>query len=355
MHIVANSKRTLTGITSLGLSPGEFYQHLTSGLIKGIFSKQAVYDLAHKLIALAEHAYSLRQTDIVREVSQLLLHLPLDSAYKSLGNYYHALCVYRSGNYADARYQLEQVLERVPKEFRGRVLISISATYYHSNDLSSFLKVCFEAGRAGHFARDLKSIVMAGRNLSLYQSLKGDHRSAVSLLETAFPLVRAVREPYFYYEHLNSFAVELSEVGRLEEAQNVCRITLASPFVFAYPEWRETWQELALRGYKSRSSVPVIQSFLAPKKAKNVLRLPERERPESTRRSPFFQPSDVTSLEDWKNKMVKEPNGENEDIKNMDEKDLFLKLMQLSTQDDITRKKLLKLVEYAIKVTSEPD
>src|ERR1051325_4080194 len=69
--------------------------------------------------------------------------------------------------------------------------------------------------------------------------------------------------PKVYYDYLNSYTVELTEAGRLEEAQNICRVILASPYAFAYPEWRETEQDLVLRGYKSRSSVSVTQQPLS--------------------------------------------------------------------------------------------
>jgi hypothetical protein len=53
--------------------------------------------------------------------------------------------------------------------------------------------------------------------------------------------------------------------------------------------------------------------------------------------------------------MVKEPTEDDENIQEMDEKDLFLKLVQISTQDGITRKELFEIVEHAIKVTSKKD
>ena len=131
MQTATISNRIFTDITSLGPErPSEFYQQLTLSFFKGILTKQALQKIGQKLIALAEHAYSLRQVSVVREVSQLLLTLPLSRSYKSLGHYYHALCLYRSGNLVKSRRLLEGVLEHVPKSFRGRVLISISATYY---------------------------------------------------------------------------------------------------------------------------------------------------------------------------------------------------------------------------------
>lgn len=55
--------------------------------------------------------------------------------------------------------------------------------------------------------------------------------------------------------------------------------------------------------------------------------------------------------------MVKEQNGDEkiEDVENMDEKDLMVKLMYLATDERLNEKKLRKLVEYALQVLSEPE
>jgi hypothetical protein len=148
-------------------------------------------------------------------------------------------------------------------------------------------------------------------------------------------------------------SLEFGEVGRIEEAQNISNIVLASPYAFAYPEWRETGQDLALRGYKSRSLVPIIQSFPG-----NLLHMPEREPSDTPTpvQSKASRPASVRSLEKWKEqKMVKEPTNDDENIEEMDEKDLFLKLVQVSTQDNITRKQLYEIVKHAIKVTSKKE
>ncbi|HVG17563.1 MAG TPA: hypothetical protein VNI02_00815 [Blastocatellia bacterium] len=47
-----------------------------------------------------------------------------------------------------------------------------------------------------------------------------------------------------FFEVANSYAVELSEVGRVEEARNVIRNALASPFALVYPECHETARDL---------------------------------------------------------------------------------------------------------------
>ena len=57
------------------------------------------------------------------------------------------------------------------------------------------------------------------------------------------PLAR-YSQPHLYFVYLNSLAVELGEAGRKYEARNIIRHVIASPFAFAYPEWRETGEDL---------------------------------------------------------------------------------------------------------------
>ena len=84
-----------------------------------------------------------------------------------------------------------------------------------------------------------------------------DHKQALADLERLFPMVRALSKyyPAFYYEFLNSLAVELGEVGRINEAEAASAIALASPFASAYPEFAETRDEL---GEKRTSATPSI-------------------------------------------------------------------------------------------------
>ncbi len=147
---------------------------------------------------------------------------------------------------------------------------------------------------------------------------------------------------------LNSYAVELGEAGRIEEAANISKIVLASPFAFAYPEWRETGQELALKGYKSRSVISVLKPALDKD---NVVPLPVVE----SSPSPIQKGSArVLSYMDWTKNMVKEPNGDDEkDIESMSDKDIFFEIMNLTSEDDITRKQLQEILNAVRKITSK--
>ena len=194
------------------------------------------------------------------------------------------------------------------------------------------------------------------------KGMDGDHRGAVADLESLLPAVRAVStyRPQFLYDYANSLAVELCEVGRLAEAENACRIVLASPFASAYPECRETWDDIQARGCgASRSVVALTQRAL---KTENVLRLPAPERGDSF--SPCDSPLDtpqqsarVLDYVDWKNKMVKEPNGTPQDdkpSKMLDDREKMLRIFQLVSQPDRTGQELGEILEAVEKIVSKP-
>ena len=113
-------------------------------------------------------------------------------------------------------------------------------------------------------------IVEASRCIAVVKAKEGFHPQSLKDLERIAPLIRSANS-HVRYQYLNSLAVELAEVGRLEEASNICDVLLASPYLFAYPEWRETAEEIHLKLYRSRSVISVTQ--VAPL---NVVSLPER-------------------------------------------------------------------------------
>jgi uncharacterized membrane protein (UPF0136 family) len=340
MSVTVANSRFIT--SSLQKSVG-FYQQI----LKGALNFQ---ELGGRLLKEAEASFYLRQVDSLKEFGLLLSNLPIKE-YRLIGQYYLGWCEYYNGSNETRIF--EHVLEN-STAYRPKALMSLAAIEARKGNPALEVYYFTEAIK---YATSITTVLKATKGIAVVKAREGFHPSALKDLESVLPLIKYA-EPIPCFDFLNSYSVELGEIGRTLEAQNVSNIVLASPCIFAYPEWRETGAEIALRGYKSRSSVPVIQSFLEPKKAKNVLRLPERERPESTRRSPFFQPSDVTSLEDWKNKMVKEPNGDNGDEKKLDEmndKDLFMELMRVASDDSITSRKLRKMVDAIKKIASEKD
>ena len=183
--------------------------------------------------------------DVVELASQIMLALPLSSQLRNVARHYQALCAKRKGDYEGARYLLERVVEEATPEYRARALQVIGLTYHACGEINDALSFYLTAGKTAIDCAPL-TLAQSQQMIAVVRSLHGDHRQALNDLERLYPLARAIGKHYpaFYYDYLNSLAVEMGEVGRIEEARNVCRITLASPLAAAYPNWLETRDEI---------------------------------------------------------------------------------------------------------------
>jgi hypothetical protein len=313
---------------------GGFYQQLFQ-------SVASLEELGRRLIRLAETAIAFRQTEQVEEVGLMLSRLPIKE-YQLIGQHYLGWSVVRRGG--DARSIIENVIEN-SKTYKAKGLMSLAASEVSRQDYGSAFKLCQEVTR---WTDNPSLLLTASRSIAFLKSLDGHHKRALNDLEKLAPLARYAN-PVAYYNYLNSFAVELLEAGRINEARNISNIVLASPLAFAYPEWRETSQEITLRGYRPSRSF----AWLSQAVPYNVLPLPERSNvvTESTQ-----QPARVLNYTDWKKKMVKEPNGEDQiDPKKMTEKEKLFKIIELSSSDDITEDQLDKILDAVLKITSKRD
>jgi tetratricopeptide (TPR) repeat protein len=340
MQTAANISLVLTDSSSLkrfadletAISYGEFYQLIASGLTRGVQNEEVFRVLGNRLVGLAEHSYALRQVDALEQVSQVLVNSPLRRQYKTVGRYYQALCVQRfgSGDVEEAARLLESVAENAPPRYRARAIQSLGSNSFYRGDHQSALSLYGEAARFASCSKIYDAYATLGtlKMAAIINALEGNHRDATALLENLFPLARSVRSshPHVYYDYMNSLAVELCEVGRLEEAEKVSQIVLASSFASAYPEWRETHDEIELRGLRASRSVvalsttiaadapfshPAADAFVspAPLEGGNLVRLPLANRGESlapVETSPAGQPARVLSMQNWKEKMAKE-------------------------------------------------
>jgi len=302
MQTAANNNLVLTGFSSFkqlaelptAVRRGEFYQQVAEELINVVHTTQALNSLGRRLVSLAHYSYTFRKLDVIEQVSQMLINLPLSRDYQSIGCYYHSFNLRREGRLAEARALLERVADDIPHWYRGRAIMSLAGLNFDCRDFHSALPLYVEAGRTATDRewRDPFTNATTQRMIAILKSTDGNHRGALADLERMSPLVCEVRrsEPYIYYEHLNSLAIELGAVGRLEEAKNVSRIVLASPFAPAYPEWRETSDEIELRGWRpSRSTVAIGRTAVVTQEAaeaSNLITLPTVSRDLSARPSP---------------------------------------------------------------------
>jgi hypothetical protein len=114
-----------------------------------------------------------------------------------------------------------------------------------------------------------------------------------------------------YYDYLNSLAVEFGEMGQLEEAARASQLSLSSPFANAYPEWRQTFEEIASKRQRSsqasgagRRAVIKEQGNQEPvRETHNLVQLPLAEGPHPATRVDRPQPrtrARVLSFQRWK-------------------------------------------------------
>ena len=369
MQASANSNLILTDLSSFkplaglhkDISHAAFHYQIISELMRGVYRKQTFSQLGNTLVALAQHSYSLRLTDAVEKASDFLLNLPLGPEYQSVGRYYQALCIYRRGEADEARILLERVAGSLPLPFRAKARLAMSGICYESGDLHSFLLLNLEASRLAACSdwRDPQTFVKAQRNIAVLKSVDGDHRGALADLERLFPLARALGrwQPYLYYEHLNSLAVELMETASLEEAQNASEIALASLFAGASPEWQETRDEIELRRRRpSRSVVAFHRASADPAfnrkspEANNLLLLPVPDRSQSLAARPSLTtpPARVLSLQAWKKRMpnpsIGNPQHETtpKPTTHKQKQDTVKKLQKLTTREMLLR--IMKMI-----------
>jgi len=212
--------------------------------------------LGWQLASIARQARTARQMDAVEEACQLIIGLPLSDRLKAIARYYQTESLLTRGDYSAARHALERIVEEATPHYRARALQSIGATYTLSREADAALPFYLAAAKT---ARDVDAFIFAGsqKEMAIIRSFHGDHKQALTDLERLFPLVRALARlyPAFYYDYLNSLAVELGEVGRVTEANAALSIALASPFAPAYPEWTETRTELEAKRTSATHSI----------------------------------------------------------------------------------------------------
>ena len=342
---------------------GRLYQQILSGLIKDTYSKQFFTDLGNKLIASAEYIYGLRRIEDVEQISQLLLNLPLTDDYRIIGRHYEALCLYQKGKLAEARAILEHVAEQGPPEYRARALLAASATFYVKNDLQSFAQYCVEANRAAADDgwRDYRTIVESQRNLIMLKSLEGDHHGALADLERLFPLVRSMSRwhPDLFCNYMNSYAVELGEVGRLEEALHVSEKALASPYSRVFREVQETRDEIVMKSRRASRYVVAVKRKVSGDG--NVVSLPMQYRgsaaSQDSANGQAQRLARIFDLQAWKHRLAKEAKSvvrEEKTDKQLSDREMLLRLMDIISEKDLTKDQLARMLEAIEKIACEP-
>lgn len=259
----------LTGSSNLGLADSEIVvsrsgllrQIVADNLVQTVHTQGSFLKLTNELIRLAEQAYVLRDVETLDEVSRVLMNLPVGAA-RQIGSYYYSLAIYRKGRREEANSLLKRTAFDAPITYAARSIQSLGANYLDKGQPDETLRFQLEALRAASDkdAHGLKTTLLARWEIAIVRSLSGDHYRALEDLQALWSLVLqvAAREPFYFYVFHNGLAVELGEIGRIDEAMAACQIALASPFAPAYPEWAETRLELEAKRTSATPSVVAV-------------------------------------------------------------------------------------------------
>jgi tetratricopeptide (TPR) repeat protein len=245
-------------------APTHLGRLIGEALARSLYRREGLESLGRQLAALARHAYFAREMETVEQASRLMLELPLSEGLKSVAHYYQAISAWKQNDISVIRQRLESILETAAPPQRAQALLSLGAAHFGQGRFEAALPLYLDAARAAG-RQDLLVYAAAQKMAAVVRGVSGDHGRALAGLEGLLPaaLAAARQCPAFYYEYLNSYAVELGEAGRLGEAQRVCAVTLASPFASAYPEFAQTRDELAARRTAATPSVIAVPAALA--------------------------------------------------------------------------------------------
>ncbi len=330
------SKETARNLFMFSSMPA-LYQQLLSGISN--------YEwLAVRILQQIKAAHAFRQVEQVRELATILGNIPIKE-YQLIGQYYLIWCNYRESVFkAEA---LENLIGQT-RTYKTNVLLSRAAIEVCQGKMETGL---YFYNEALHTAPVISDYIYIKLGVAQVKGFEGFHQSALNDIENLLPIIRYT-EPKKFFETLNSYATELGEAGRRDEARNVMRVVLSSPFIHAYPEWQQTAADL--QG-GSRSLVQVAGLRVSPD---NVLSLPHG--PERVIQSAPLRPGERTGkLLDYvrlKKKMVKKKKKQSkldENIDTMDRKDLVVKLLELVTPEEVDEVKMREIVRHAAEVINK--
>ena len=314
------SKQTAASLFMVPPLQAGLYQQLLTSVI-------SFQELGNRLIRLAHQAKAFRRVAEVRQAAEILCNLPIKD-YQVIGQYYLAWCERRTNPQASKIF--EKIAETAPPRYRAFAMHSLAALAARNQNHEAELYWFVESLKVHPLPEALKAI-------AVIKAKEGYHKHALKDLERILPLIKYA-PPHIYFDYLNSLAIELWEVGRKYEARNIIRHVLESPYIIAYPEWRETGEDL-----KGPNRSFAVLNPTRRRRAAKILSMPVIEHAESTQ---WHKPAPVISLESWKAKMSDKGD-------ELDSRQLLLKVMELSTAPGMTDGKLLQTIQFMYKLLIE--
>jgi len=210
------------------------------------------------LTSVAREARLFGQPAIVQQAAESILSLPVSGRAHSIGVFY-ALCAQPL-----ACEEMPSALERLADDslpgHKERIIHEIGLTHFQMGHFAEAAPYLMEAAKSAQ-RTDIFVHAESLKILAVCNGILGEHSQALSALDTLWPAVSSIRSLYpdAFVSFLNSRAVELAALGRLDEAVATIRFVLRSGFSNA--SCKETAEEIAAlqfaRSYRSSAiSVP---------------------------------------------------------------------------------------------------
>jgi hypothetical protein len=266
------------------------------GIAHAADSQQEMAQLAHRLLVIAESSYARRDFQTVKEASELLLALPMRQA-QSAALWYQAFLRKREGSLAEATQDLNNLVadHHAMPRFRAQALHTLGVVARESHHFETARNLFYEAIRYIRRVSPHDTYIFPHSIIlhSLTRAEEGDSRQALKELLSIEGLIRVIRNPLLIATYSNNVAVELFELGRVNDAVLYSRVACQSPLAFAYPEWKETAleieQQTAKRNTVAVVALPKSNSQKRPAQPKYLLVVLRFSLPVRVNRPPAFR------------------------------------------------------------------
>jgi len=211
-----------------------------------VFEQERLYQLLRK----AESHYYLRDYKTQYEIGVELDRLGGEAGI--IGGYYQSSYLSKTGRKPQA---LEMLADAVASNsvYSEKAKLRLSSIRHREGDFDEAIRLRLD----GTMGESLHVVIESKIGMSQSLGTLGRHQEAIAHLESALPLVEKLGPHPLYFDILNSFAVELAEVGKTDEAARIIRPVVESPYSLYYPNWIETEKDIAER--RDRKAMVLIE------------------------------------------------------------------------------------------------
>ena len=204
----------------------------------------------YQFIQAAERCYCLKNTKGQYEFGSILKNFP--PPFNIIGEYYQAFHLYKQGERDTAIEKLTAVREQGIPYYQAKSLLTFGAIHQVEGNLDEAMKVRLAASKS-----EILSITLdAAIGIAALLGGQGKHDKAVEYLESVLPHASKLGDVPLQYDLYNSYATELAEIGKTEQAQKAIEPVILSPYTPYYPNWPETAKEIQEKS--SRKSMVIF-------------------------------------------------------------------------------------------------